>query len=95
MTKHEQKEEATSRLVPTQTTLALPNVTPPTTPTCDPTYVTFPPSNTPKYPLNSPQGTAAWCLDTIVQSNDLMEARARIKVRGDEGWNLNKAPCSI
>ena len=55
----EQEEKTTSDLILTQSTLPILNTTPPTTPTYDPTLLAVPPSNTPRDPLNFPQGTAA------------------------------------
>mmetsp|Transcript_25328 Transcript_25328/g.29831 ORF Transcript_25328/g.29831 Transcript_25328/m.29831 type:complete len:179 (+) Transcript_25328:1555-2091(+) len=50
------------------------------TSTFDPSYIrTVTPEATKKLKLNFSKGTALRCLDTIVQSNDIMEARNRIR----------------
>ena len=53
------------------------------------TTITAPPPDAVE-PLNFSQGKAASVLDTLVQHNDLMEARQRMKVRRDNGKNLKE-----
>ena len=99
MTEEEQEREATTGIVPYTITNSndeprsatfgaivpytgsLPNTT---LAIYDPKFLSTP-RQEPKEKMNFSSGTAAACLDAIVQSNDLMEARGRIKVRRNQG----------
>ena len=61
------------------------------TSTFDPSYIrTVTPEATKKLKLNFSKGTALRCLDTIVQSNDIMEARNRIRSNQMRGKTLQE-----
>ena len=58
-------------------------------PTYDLTYLTDPALDT-SPALNLTTGTAAFCIDSIVQHSDLMESRERIKNRRENGKTIQE-----
>ena len=83
----------TTTLIPSTTTALVPAST-----AIDPTSAALVPTSTtliaaysePKEYLNYRGGTAAFCLDRIVQHNDLMESRERIKREYKDGKSIEK-----
>ena len=87
MTDKEQREESTNGVViPYHATANFVEIAE-NSPTLDPQYLPPPPQ--PSTPPNLQSGMAAYCLDAIVQNQDLMNARERIRRNRDEGESVS------
>ena len=84
-----EREQETDIIIPYIDTITTANISSSDDPTFDPHFINTPQSSS-KDQLRFTRGTAVFCLETIVNSKKLMEARKKIKVKREEGKTVKE-----